>query len=57
VYVSYDYELYNGASGKTSSHTELTIDEVKWNGNRYILSAHNWKNDVPIGSYVSLSSF
>ncbi len=57
VYVSYDYELYNASTGKVTSKTELTIDEVHSTGGEFILQSHNWKNDLPLGSYVSLSSF
>jgi hypothetical protein len=57
VYVSYDYELYNSSTGQYSSNTELTVDTVVWDGSEYKLSEHNWKNDLPLGSTVTMSSF
>ncbi len=57
AYVYYTYEIYHSATGKTSSNIELAIDNVVWTGSEFLVNDHMWKDDVPIGTPISINDY
>lgn len=57
VCASYEYKLHNYQTGKTSNYIELTRDTVVYRNGEYLLYDHNWVNNLPIGTYISMSNF
>ncbi len=57
AYVSYIYDLYHTDTGKTASKVEIAVDNIVMESGQLLLNNHTWKNDLPIGTNVTISDF